>query len=291
MIETIKSLSQMFNGSGSEYPLSEFLCQTIQKMGISCEIDSMGSVIAKVKGSERDRENIMITCPLDVPSFLLLYLEKKNGFLTKIGPDSFSPKIGDPVISESGKAYKLKKSLYDEKGFMVTGDSFRLGDSFRESIEISFYDQKFIGRYCARYCLMAMMLQILKGKPKNDLILAFAAGFETKAKSEANIAFRERPDLIFFLNSIESKEKNPFYFMKDGKRFSCESLIKKISMIAPDFQVFVSADPITKADTVFFPSTAKVLPLALPVKHLGKENETVAMESIEKLQKALTSLL
>jgi putative aminopeptidase FrvX len=291
MIKTIQDLSEFFNGSGSEHRLSEFLNKTLQAGGFDSYIDPAGSVVAKIEGRSAKKEKIMITCPLDVPCLLNLYCEKNNAFLAKIGSESFDPKVGDSVIGENGKTFKLKKSPYDEKSFFVSGKNLKLGDAFRQTCKIEENENAISGRYAARYTLMAILLELLKFPPKNDLILSFAAGFETNAKSEANIAFREKPDTILFLSAEETNKKEPAVVIKDGKCFSNEILVKKILKTNPKIRTTVHSPAISKAETVFFPSDAKIAILAIPAQSLAKDDERVSKTSIQRLQKILNGLI
>ncbi len=289
MLETILELEKHFNGSGSELPLSEFLYSFFAKRDIPCRIDRMGSVVATIKGSE-SKKKVMITCPLDCPSFLTLYTEKNKAFLTKIAETKFTPKEKDFVVSENGKIFSLKKSPYDEKEFYISGKDLKIGDAFRLKSEFSKSEEDFNGRYVSRYALIALLMQLSKEKPKDDLIIAFAAGFENKAKSEANISFAEKPDVILFLGTCESENKAPSIAIKNGKRFSDKELTDEIAKANPNLICTVHPNAITKADTVFFPSTAKIASISLPAKHIGEEKESTALFSIKEIENTLKKL-
>lgn len=291
MIQTIQTLSKFFNGSGSEMPLSEFLLSEFQKAKIDAYIDPMGSVVAKFRGVKSAKEKIMITCPIDVPCLLTLYVEKNKAFLAKIGRDSFQPKAGALLSDEKGNVHKLKKSPYDENGWFVSGKGFSLGDAFRENVSIEEKENRLVGRFAAKYALMALLYRLSESKPKCDLVLCFSSGFETDAKSEANVAFREKPNMILLLNAEDSREKAPALVLKDGKRFSDEVLIEKIKDLGYEFRTTVHPSPLTKAETIFFPSDAKIATIAIPAENLGKENETVSLCSLKQLEESILAFI
>ncbi len=291
MIERIEKLASYMNVTGAESEFTHYIYQSLSSKGIFAEIDCNGCVIARLSGTKKNNKKTMISVSIDIPGFIALYKENKTLYLTPTHKLLRGERRNKEIVDETGKKFVLKKSKFDEKEYTVTCQNGKIGKVFRHFPSFEKNNTQIIGMYVCKYVLIDFLLKLCEEKHEDDLLICFSTSYYSNEVSEANIAFREKPDTVILLSFSENSGENPIALVKNGKHFSSQKLLDLAKQSFENELILkVEEDEITKEISVFSSCFAEVITLALPYEKKD-DNEVLSLNSIERFKTLINRLV
>ncbi len=291
MINRLNFLASFMNVTAAENELKKHLFDFFLKKGFVVETDRNGCVIVRIKGTSDRKKKIMICTPMDIPGYICLYREKTTSYLTKTCKNSKIEVEDRSLFNEKGQSFSVKESRFDKNEICIDNPNGGIGDVFRPLPHFESDEEYIYGKNVCRYILMDLLMNIADKKPKNDILLCFTTGFYSLGVSEANIAFREKPDTVFMLGFSEDDASLPLFFVKNGKNFAPDHLFQETKGISEnlkiDIKAKVSETEATKESSVISAFFTEVFSLGLPYKTDEKKGEKVPFCAIQDLKRIL----
>jgi len=310
MFELIEKLIQIDAPTGREIAMRAFLSDYLNKK-CDCFTDAFGNVIAHRKG---DGRKIMLTAPMDEPTFLLKKGEKPYYKFETVGRAGSAQLFGRKLrfgdkrgvvavcpVHLSGGDDKLPKtdSLYFECYDEPEQGSFGVFDS---EPFIWGKDGGFIGgKAFSSRAAIAAMLKTLDEPGEADLWLVFAACGNLGAGGAKPAAETIKPDVAIVVQGYEcgvlDPDKDPELGLPviDSGAVHDEDLMKEINAAAealavktviPTARLNCPAGMITQCA-----GGIKTAFLALPARLLGSDTESCRKKDIETLSKLLNTVI
>lgn len=293
MIDRLNNLASFMNVTASETSLAMHLFDFFQKKGLSAEIDQKGSVIVRLEGVGKEKRKIMICTPMDVPGFICLYREDFVSYLAKTCKNTSSDFKCEKLLNEKGEEFPVKESKFDKKELCIDFPNGKIGDVFRKPCYFKSDDEFIYGNFVCRYILIDLLMNLIKEKPQNDVLLCFTTGFYSFGVSEANIAYREKPDTVLMLGYSEDDGNQMLFYVKNGKNFAPMHLFHKAGKIADKHKIKmktkVSETEATKEASVISAFFTDVFSFGLPHQKDDESKEKVSIRAINDLEKMLMS--
>ncbi len=289
MIDLVKEISQIPCVNGSEHGFARFLKRYFEEKGFQVSVFPGNHVLVQLTDSA---PKTIVFTPMDSPGFVCLYRENDCSYLTPTSKSVEEIKDLKAVFDTDGNEHPIEESKYDKKSFCIKNKVFPLGSAFSVASPIQTSDSVIIGRFCARFACIAVVMKLAESLKNQNVGICFTAGFCSKTKAESNVMNRLQAENALLLNFAEDEDSHPILILKDGKRFSSKAFLESIATFFENncipFRTRVYDNPITSAESLFSNSAKNIISFAFPCKEALSEKGEVCLSSMNETFHALS---
>jgi len=289
LLEAMQLLSRKMNVTGSEEEIIAFLKEELSEVG-DVFVDPMGSLVVTVGKDRPSEKSVMVCTTVDVPGFLCLYSEKGESVLVPTSPLKADAVQNQAIISDKGTRIRLPETLKDTNEISVKTSNISLGNVFQFDEGIHREETLFRGFYASKYALISILSTLAKETMKDQVSFCFCTQGESRAKSEANLIQRLKPDVVLFLTDMESTEKSPLLLIKDGAAISDPALRQRILSQRTKTIPTVTEKAVSKMESCLLPNR-RALALALPTVKRGTHTQEVSQVACKHLYRLVKDFL
>ncbi len=310
MYDLIEKLVQIDAPTGRETPMRSFLSAYLNG---KCEfyIDTLGNVIAHKKG---DGRKLMITAPMDEPTFLIKKGEKPYYKFETVGKAGAAQLFGRKLKFDGKKGViavcPVHLSSGDDKLPKTDSLYFECYDE-PEQGAFGVFDSEFFtwgknggmigGKALSSRACIAALLKILEITGEADLWLVFAARGNLNAGGVKAAAETIKPDIVIVVQGNEcgtlDPDKEPELGLPiiDSGAVHDEELLNEIKFSAETLGIKTSIPatrPTCPAGAVAqCAGGIKTAFLALPTRLPGSDTESCRKKDVEALSKLLNAVV
>lgn len=293
MLDTIRLLAKKMNVSGCEGALANEIYQ--QLLPFHPTIDPFGNVLITKEGCEKKKKKILLSCPMDVPGFLALFISQDKAYLSRTFALKNKHLAGGTIIGEDLRIHSLEKKIEEGDDIVIKKKEARLGDTFKPYSNLLIENGFLSGWFSGRYALLFILLSLAKSDYKNDVILSFTTSGATRCARERALCRRYAPDALILPCLVEDEGKDLLLVAKDGKAFSDDDLLTQAALICKNDQIgfrkVALDESVTKAEEVARFESTPFLSLALPCQKTLTESESTPINTIDTLKNLIYQLL